>query len=308
MDKRPLVLANLDRWSATGDQNDAIRAQLRGLGAHLLIVSESGTTLLGPDDEPRQLAHVGSRPRPFGLEVSGVDADGNTRWSQHLAQLTQPPAEALLQALRDAVETMRNDRPQGASRRELLIASLVTALALAFAGCGTLRGATVEQAAPGPAGTVQVELKVNGAAHKLALEPRVTLLDALRERLGLFGAKKGCDQGQCGACTVLVDGVRVDACLALAVQHEGREIVTIEGLEQNGRLHPLQAAFIEHDALQCGYCTPGQILSAIGLMNETPDDVSLDDAQLREGLAGNLCRCGAYSNIIAAVRAAQQRV
>jgi xanthine dehydrogenase YagT iron-sulfur-binding subunit len=307
MDKRPLVLANLDRWSATGDQNDAIRAQLRGLGAHMLIVAENGTTLLGPDDEPIQLAHVTPRLRPFGLEVSVVDAEGNTRWSQHLAQLTQPPAEALLQALRDAVETMRSDRPQGASRRELLVASLITAMALAFAGCGTFKGAVGAEAPP-PAGTVPVELKVNGTVHKLDLEPRATLLDTLRERLGLFGAKKGCDMGQCGACTVLVDGTRVDACLALAVQHEGREITTIEGLAEEDRLHPLQAAFVEHDALQCGYCTPGQILSALGLMNETPEDENLDDSELREGLSGNLCRCGAYSNIIAAVRAAQQRI
>jgi xanthine dehydrogenase YagT iron-sulfur-binding subunit len=150
----------------------------------------------------------------------------------------------------------------------------------------------------GPPATVPVVFEVNGSERRLDLAPWVTLLDALRERIGLTGTKKGCDHGQCGACTVLVDGVRVNACLTLAVMKDGAKITTIEGLESGGALHPLQVAFIEHDAFQCGYCTPGQILSAIGLLDEgqarTPDEI-------RELMSGNLCRCGAYPNIIAAI-------
>ena len=146
---------------------------------------------------------------------------------------------------------------------------------------------------------ITLTLKVNGRTHSLHLEPRTTLLDALREQLGLTGTKKGCDHGQCGACTVLVDGRRINACLTLAVMHRDTSITTIEGLAEGESLHPMQAAFIEHDALQCGYCTPGQILSAVGLLAEqTP----ADDAAIREGMSGNLCRCGAYANIAAAVR------
>lgn len=151
---------------------------------------------------------------------------------------------------------------------------------------------------------IPLTLKVNGKTHSLSLEPRITLLDALREQLGLTGTKKGCDHGQCGACTVLVDGRRINACLTLAVMHRDRSITTIEGLAEGDALHPMQAAFIEQDALQCGYCTPGQILSAVGLLAEqTPAD---DDA-IREGMSGNLCRCGAYANIVAAVRQVRDR-
>jgi xanthine dehydrogenase YagT iron-sulfur-binding subunit len=147
---------------------------------------------------------------------------------------------------------------------------------------------------------VIVRLTVNGEALSLALDPRVTLLDTLREHLGLTGAKKGCDRGQCGACTVLVGGRRIKSCLALAASHDGAEITTIEGLARNRELHPMQAAFAKHDAMQCGFCTPGQILSAVGLLEETSGAVS--DEQIREGMSGNLCRCGAYVNIVAAIR------
>lgn len=155
-----------------------------------------------------------------------------------------------------------------------------------------------------------VVLRVNGTTHELDLEPQVSLLDAVRERLGLTGAKKGCDQGACGACTVLADGVRVNACLALAVQYEGREITTIEGVES-----PLQAAFVAHDGFQCGYCTSGQICSAIGMLAEhgdgvpsavtehlDADGVELTGAEIRERMSGNLCRCGAYNGIVAAIQ------
>jgi xanthine dehydrogenase YagT iron-sulfur-binding subunit len=162
---------------------------------------------------------------------------------------------------------------------------------------------------------LQVTLRVNGAARILDLDPRTSLLDALREHLKLTGTKKGCDQGQCGVCTVLADGVRINACLSLAVMHEDQEITTIEGIAPGpDKLHPLQAAFLEHDSFQCGYCTPGQICSAVGMLAEakagapshaTADllaETVLTDAEVRERMSGNLCRCSAYPNILAAIR------
>jgi len=152
--------------------------------------------------------------------------------------------------------------------------------------------------------TIHLSLDVNRHRYELDVEPRVTLLDALREHLGLTGTKKGCDQGQCGACTVHVDGKRVLACLTLAAQVEGQEVTTIEGLaSDNGDLHPVQAAFLDHDAFQCGYCTPGQIMSAVALIREGR---AMTDEEIREAMAGNLCRCGAYNHIVAAVRQAAE--
>ncbi|HYY95984.1 MAG TPA: 2Fe-2S iron-sulfur cluster-binding protein [Pyrinomonadaceae bacterium] len=146
-------------------------------------------------------------------------------------------------------------------------------------------------------GTLPVTLRVNGKTYALQLEPQVTLLDALRERVGLTGSKKGCDRGQCGACTVLADGRRINSCLALAAAYEGAEITTIEGLARGDELHPVQAAFIRHDGFQCGYCTPGQIMSAVGLLREgCPEGMTV-----RECMSGNICRCGAYNGIVAAV-------
>ena len=145
----------------------------------------------------------------------------------------------------------------------------------------------------------KVELTVNGQAHVLRIEPRVSLLDALREHLGLTGSKKGCDQGTCGACTVWVDGRRVLACLTLAVACEGRDVATIEGLAGDGELHPMQAAFIANDAFQCGYCTPGQIMSAVALLREGH---AADDGEIAEWMSGNICRCAAYPHIRAAIR------
>jgi xanthine dehydrogenase YagT iron-sulfur-binding subunit len=153
--------------------------------------------------------------------------------------------------------------------------------------------------------TIEVTLKINGRDNRLSLDPRTTLLDALREHIGLTGSKKGCDQGQCGACTVHVDGRRVLACLTLAATVQGRPVTTIEGLADGEHLHPMQAAFIEHDAFQCGYCTPGQILSAVACVHEghasTEDDI-------REYMSGNLCRCGAYPKIVAAIRDAAPKM
>ncbi len=148
-------------------------------------------------------------------------------------------------------------------------------------------------------------LTVNGVTRTIELDdPRVTLLDLLRERLHLTGTKKGCDRGQCGACTVIVDGRRVNSCLALAISHDGAQVLTIEGVAQGNRLHPVQKAFIAHDGLQCGFCTPGQIMSAIGLMQE--GQAGDDPERVREGMSGNLCRCGAYQGITEAVLEAQK--
>ena len=145
-----------------------------------------------------------------------------------------------------------------------------------------------------------IALTINGAIHRVELDdPRVTLLDLLRERLFLTGTKKGCDRGQCGACTVLLNGRRVNACLVLAVAHDGATVLTIEGLALNGVLHPVQQAFINHDGYQCGFCTPGQIMSAVGLIHE--GQAGTDAERVREGMSGNLCRCGAYAGITDAV-------
>jgi xanthine dehydrogenase YagT iron-sulfur-binding subunit len=152
---------------------------------------------------------------------------------------------------------------------------------------------------------MDMTLSVNGRDHRLGLDPRTTLLDALREHLDLTGSKKGCDHGQCGACTVLVDGRRVLACLTLAAAAQGRRITTIEGLARDGALHPMQTAFIEHDAFQCGYCTPGQIMSAVACVHEGHAE---SDEAVREYMSGNLCRCAAYPKIIAAVRDAAARM
>jgi xanthine dehydrogenase YagT iron-sulfur-binding subunit len=155
--------------------------------------------------------------------------------------------------------------------------------------------------------SLYVSLTVNGVAREVAFDdPRITLLDLLRERLELTGTKKGCDRGQCGACTVLVDGRRINSCLTLAASCDGAQILTIEGLAQDGTLHPVQAAFIAHDGFQCGFCTPGQIMSAVGLLHE--GQAGDDPERVREGMSGNLCRCGAYAGITAAVLDAQRHL
>ena len=161
---------------------------------------------------------------------------------------------------------------------------------------------------------MQTTITVNGTARTLDVDPRTTLLDALREHLGLTGSKKGCDHGQCGACTVLVNGVRINSCLSILAMHDGDQVTTIEGLGQPGALHPVQQAFLENDALQCGYCTPGQICSTVGMLQEAADGwasketadltapTALTDAEIRERMSGNICRCSAYPQILAAIR------
>ncbi len=191
------------------------------------------------------------------------------------------------------------ERQPEVSRRRFL-AGTATGAAVPLAA--TLPGAPAAAAAPAVPEAAPVDLVVNGQAHRLALDIRTTLLDALRDGLGLTGTKKGCDHGQCGACTVHLDGRRVLSCLTLAAMADGHEVTTIEGLEQaDGSLHPMQQAFVDTDALQCGYCTPGQIMSAVACVAEGHAG---SDAEIREYMSGNLCRCGAYPNIVAAIRRA----
>jgi xanthine dehydrogenase YagT iron-sulfur-binding subunit len=219
----------------------------------------------------------------------------------------------------------RDDRPDidahiDTARRELLIAGALSATAAALPasaaaqapGAGGPHTSANPGSTPAPV-TAKVALRVNGQRYEQEVDTRTTLLDLLRERLKLTGTKKGCDQGQCGACTVILDGRRINSCLSLAVMHEGAEITTIEGLGQPGRLHPLQAAFVKHDGYQCGYCTPGQICSAVAMLDEVkrgiPSHVTgdlnarplLSPMEMRERMSGNICRCGAYSNIMEAI-------
>ncbi|NHZ41689.1 aldehyde dehydrogenase iron-sulfur subunit PaoA [Massilia aquatica] len=198
------------------------------------------------------------------------------------------------------------------SRRELLIAGAITVTAASVPGAAGAADA-VAGAPPAAPVTNKVAFEVNGKRHALEVDTRTTLLDVLRENLHLTGTKKGCDHGQCGACTVIVDGRRINSCLSLAVMHEGSKITTIEGLGNKDKLHPMQAAFVKHDGYQCGYCTPGQICSAVSVIDEIrqgiPSHVSADlmakpllsAEEIRERMSGNICRCGAYSNIVDAI-------
>jgi xanthine dehydrogenase YagT iron-sulfur-binding subunit len=208
---------------------------------------------------------------------------------------------------------MDDHPPLGATitRRDLLVAGAASAAAVNAPLAKPANSPPAASALPPP--HAKVAFTVNGQRHELDLDTRTTLLDALREHLHLTGTKKGCDHGQCGACTVIADGRRINACLSLAVMHEGGQVTTIEGLGDPQRLHPMQAAFVKHDGYQCGYCTPGQICSAVGALDEIkrgiPSHVSADlttrpilsAEELRERMSGNLCRCGAYSNIVDAI-------
>jgi len=201
------------------------------------------------------------------------------------------------------------------SRRTVIEAGTTALLLTALSPAALAAGPSDNNEPPPPSATVTFQ--INGRSHELTLDPRTTLLDALREHLALTGSKKGCDHGQCGACTVLIDGRRINSCLTLAVMHDGQSVTTIEGLAEGENLHPLQAAFVEHDGFQCGYCTSGQICSAIGMLAESrtgmpsyvTDDLThpiaeLTDAEIRERMSGNICRCAAYPNIVAAIKQA----
>ena len=202
----------------------------------------------------------------------------------------------------EAGEREGTARGGGWSRRSFLgslgvVGAAVTTAPAVIAASAAMAEVPAEPAAA--AGTQSVILKVNGEVHRLNLEPRVSLLDCLREEMSLTGTKKGCDHGQCGACTVHVNGRRVNSCLTFAAMHEGDEITTIEGLGEPTKMHPMQAAFVEHDGYQCGYCTSGQIMSAVAVVKEPWGP---DDKDVKEAMAGNICRCGAYPNIVAAVQ------
>src|SRR6202795_315840 len=198
--------------------------------------------------------------------------------------------------------------------RRTVVETGTTALLLTALPRAALAAAPVDDSEP-PSPAVKIDLQINGRSHSLTLDPRTTLLDALREHLALTGSKKGCDHGQCGACTVLIEGHRINSCLTLAVMHDGQSVTTIEGLAEGDHLHPLQAAFVEHDGFECGYCPSGQICSAIGMLAEsrqgmpsyvtetlTHTPAELTDAEIRERMSGNICRCAAYPNIVAAIR------
>jgi len=189
---------------------------------------------------------------------------------------------------------------KGASRRDFLKkSSVITAIALTPAAAVKASDLKLDERLSDALEQMPLNIEINGQQHSLKVEPRTTLLDLLRERLKLTGTKKGCDQGQCGACTVHIDGVRTNSCLTLAIMHDGAKITTIEGLAKGDQLHPMQEAFIKHDGFQCGYCTPGQIMSAVACINEGHAD---SEADIREFMSGNICRCGAYANIVHAIQ------
>jgi xanthine dehydrogenase YagT iron-sulfur-binding subunit len=345
---RPVIVACAENISLSRGVSDvataALRAELRGLGAALILIEPLAIWRLEPDDELESLTvadhdddpdrargpatvvgllerlgvgssigdggDVAACPRRQPLTLMMVDRQGGVTWRWTDPAPDGDDLDRLVGALRRAAELRSVDAhptAAGASsggllyikRRTLLASSLAAALALALSPDRAFGAPSMARAPTTSAGeSGQVTLNINGKQHVLDIEMRVSLLDALREHIGLTGTKKGCDHGQCGACTVLVDGRRIDSCLTLAVMHQGAKITTIEGLATGDQLHPMQAAFLEHDAFQCGYCTPGQILSAVGLLTEgharSSDDV-------REQMSGNICRCGAYNNIVDAV-------
>lgn len=210
--------------------------------------------------------------------------------------------------------------PESLARREFLKQSMLAGGAILIASRlltdGGAQASAATESTQAATGTVAVRLRVNGTNYGLRLDPRTSLLDLLREKLDLPGTKKGCNHGQCGACTILVDGRRINSCLALAVIYDGSEITTIEGLAKGDELHPMQSAFVRHEGFQCGYCTPGQICSAVAMLQEVnegavshvtqdvrqPGRVALSDEEIRERMSGNICRCGAYPGIVAAIR------
>jgi xanthine dehydrogenase YagT iron-sulfur-binding subunit len=345
LDGQPLVLAFLDAWSPLESPPEdlaSVRAELRGLGAVLVVLSGAGLFVFRPDDEVERFAStehldaddVARTHEEFGLERCAgglrtpalfvIDGKGILRFAHRWAAMgaaTGAGAEVGLEQLNEALGAAGRavhgaKRSLVVSRRELVVTSLVAGFALIFLdACDSPKpaggdgGATLTSADAGAAaasvgeGEIDITLDVNGATKKLRIDPRTTLLDALRERMGLPGTKKGCDHGQCGACTVHVDGRRVNSCLLFASMVEGKKIVTIEGLARGNDLHPMQAAFIAEDGLQCGYCTPGQIMSAVALLEEGS---AKSDGEVREGMSGNICRCGAYTNIVSAIQRARK--
>ena len=281
-----------------------VRGHLRGLGAELVVVADGGTWRCRPDDELEQLDDRGDLAREYGIctedAVFVVDTDGIIRFTHRQPVLSH---DLLVSALDAASDAVLYRAPVMFTRRSWLTTCMVTGFtAVVLASCRRRDGAPPAVVQPLAETELDVTLDVNGRRRTIRIEPRVSLLDALRERLNLPGTKKGCDGGQCGSCTVLVGGKRVVSCLTLAAMAQGKPITTIEGLAQGDALHPVQKAFVEHDGFQCGFCTSGQIMSAVALLQEgratTADEVC-------EHMSGNLCRCGAYPNIIDAIQAAR---
>jgi len=302
-------------------EREAIRADLRALGAVLIAVSPRWLWVFRPEEErqflespspalreglPRLFARFGvpldeRRAGLGGLFV--VDGDDFVRFAHRVGPGERITLGTAVQAASRAM-LLPPDCRTGASRREFLLFSLLTGFAVAVAdGCAP--APPLRDAGSIPRAAVDLTLEINGQRRALRVEPRVSLLDALREQLALTGTKKGCDHGQCGACTVLIDGRRVLSCLTLAVTAADAKVTTIEGLGSPEALHPMQAAFVAEDALQCGYCTPGQIMSAVGMVSEGH---AKDDGDIRELMSGNICRCGAYPNIVTAIRRAQKEM
>jgi xanthine dehydrogenase YagT iron-sulfur-binding subunit len=320
----PVVVAFVDGWTVeqeTAADLASIRAQLRGLGAVLVVLSRHGAWWFQPDDDVERLGApsaalddaITAAARAYGLDdrraspsIFVLDGEAVVRFA-HAAPLPRASVgTTLATALASASHALLGPPvAHWMDRREWLMVNLVAGFALALLpGCGARQpaAAAVPTTARAQSGEVDIVLEVNGKKRPLRVEPRVSLLDALRERLALTGTKKGCDHGQCGACTVLVDGKRVNSCLTLAIMAQGAKITTIEGLARGDTLHPVQAAFVAEDGFQCGYCTPGQILSAVALLAEGH---AKSDAEVREQMSGNLCRCGAYPNIVAAIQRAR---
>jgi xanthine dehydrogenase YagT iron-sulfur-binding subunit len=308
---QPIVLAFApDEWNPAHAYQSEIFARLSQEFNGGAVYVDAST------DEWRSLDSRGDIAAQFGVEgrraLFLIDERGMMRWKIEVDSGTSIPTGEVLAAL----ESLRrkDEREGGLSRRAFLTATLAAAAVLTL----PLSNASAQPSSPSPGqvamgkpdypntydqgGTIPVTLKINGKKRQLQLEPRVALLDALRENLHLTGTKKGCDHGQCGACTVHIDGQRALSCLTLAVMNQGKEITTIEGISKGETLHPVQEAFIKHDALQCGYCTPGQIMSAVALLKENR---AHSDAEIREAMSGNLCRCSAYPNIIEAIKDAR---
>jgi xanthine dehydrogenase YagT iron-sulfur-binding subunit len=305
IDGQTTVLAFFpDEWDpARPAQIAAYREALRSLpfGAQLLGVThddqwlELDTMEEGPVRFP--LVQDASLAEAFGVKgkqaVFVIDPEGIVRWS-HVGPVGSHPT------LNELTASVKRAQSPGVSRRTLLVTAAAASLALAFLPRQSFADA-LNPAAQGAKGERTITLNVNGKDMKVAVDPRTTVLDALRERMNMTGTKKGCDHGQCGACTIHLDGRRVNSCLVLAMQAEGQKITTIEGIAHGDQLHPVQAAFIEHDGFQCGYCTPGQIMSAVALLKEGHTG---SDDEIREWMSGNICRCGAYPGIVAAVKEA----
>lgn len=297
-----------DDWDpARPAQIAAYREALRTLpgGAQLLGVTHDDAWLQLETAEEGSLrfplVQDSRLAEAFGVEgrqaVFVIDPEGVVRWS-HVGPVGSTPS------LDELTQSVRRAQNPGLSRRQVLLTA--AAASLAFSILPRVARAAEEFSAPAQGtgmtpGMMEktITLNVNGKDMVVKVDPRTTLLDALRERMNMTGSKKGCDHGQCGACTVHLDGRRVNSCLVLAMQAEGDKVTTIEGLAHGDDLHPMQAAFIKHDGFQCGYCTPGQIMSAVACVKEGH---TKDDEEIREWMSGNLCRCGAYPGILAAVK------